>query len=170
MTAGALQTFAQGDRNHPSFGVDIATPVYSVVGDMKGMLAGVYAKQEWGLGKIIGATASVGYQYFNGTAKTIDDKEVQDYAVVPLLIGLKCYALKRTYLSFETGLHIAAHKNSNTRMAFVPSIVTMIPLGTRQIDIGIRYNATKLGSTYPEAPLFRRGGYALLGLRVGLTL
>lgn len=170
MTAGVLPAFAQGHRNHPSFGIDIGVPVYSVVGDMKGLLAGVYAKQEWQLNRIIGATASAGYQYFNGTAKTFDGKEVNDYAVVPLLIGLKCYALKRTYLGFETGLHIAAHTNSSTRMALVPSIGTMVPLGTKQIDIGIRYNATKLGTTYPEAPLFRRGGYALLGLRVGLSL
>lgn len=169
LAAGTLTVGAQG-RSNLSVGIDAAIPTYAMVGEMKGLLTGIYIKKEWGWGKHFAGTLNAGYQYFKGTATTFDDKEVEDYAVVPLLVGLKGYVIKNTYLSFETGVNISAHKNSATHMAFVPSIGTLIPVGTRQIDLSIRYNATKSGMTYPEAPPFRRGGFALLGIRIGLVL
>ncbi|WP_315820040.1 hypothetical protein [Paraflavitalea speifideaquila] len=42
---GALATCAQNKQNTLSVGVDLATPVYTMVGDMKGVLTGLFIKK-----------------------------------------------------------------------------------------------------------------------------
>lgn len=169
LVLGAMNLFAQAKSDHDKLiaGIDLGVPAYTAVGDMKGVLTGIYVKKDWPAGKHFAATISAGYHYFSGTVRSFDNKEVKNFSVLPLLAGVKYYAWKRYFLAFETGLNIGLDKNTSTKPALVPSLGALLPVGQKQFEVAVRYNATKAGSTFPEASLLNRGGYSFLELRLG---
>lgn len=163
---GGATACAQDKNNWLSAGIDVGLPVYVGVGDMKGTMAGVFVKKEWGLSKNLAGTASAGYSYFTGAIRSFNKEEINDFAVVPLLAGIKYYAWDKYYASFEAGVSIRAHQHAATKFTLVPAVGMLIPVADKQLDLGIRFYTIKMGSTFPEAPLLERGGYSLLGSRL----
>ncbi len=166
---GAVAACAQSKQNSLSVGVDLAVPVYTMVGDMEGALTGLFVKKEWRGRSGLAATASIGYNHFNGTIKAFDDKETKDFAVIPLLAGLKYYAWHHYYAGLEAGLSIKAHKNAATKLTLVPAIGMLVPVAGKQIDLGLRFYTVPSGASTPEASILNRGGYSFLGARIALV-
>lgn len=160
--------YTQDKNNSLSVGIDVSAPVYTVIGSMKGVLTGVFIKKEWGLSKKLAATGSIGYSYFDGSIESFDDK-VSDFAVIPILAGLKYYAWNNYYASLEVGAGIKAHQNGATKLPIVPAVGMMIPVAGKQLDLGIRFYTIKTGFGTPEAHLLNKGGYSFLGARLALV-
>lgn len=153
-----------------TIGVDLGIPVYTTVGDMKGVLTGIHMKKEWRASTHFAASLSAGYSYFNGTVRSFNNKEVQHFSVLPVLAGMKYYGWNKYFLGFETGLHIGLGADISTKLALVPSLGAMLPVGKKQLEVALRYSGTKLGTTFPEATLLNRGGYSFLAIRLGWQL
>lgn len=166
---GAITVCAQDKHNPLSAGIDVGAPVYTAVGDMKGILTGVFIKKEWRWSKRFAGTASVGYSYFNGSVGSFE-KEVHDFAVIPVLVGVRYYARNKYYAGLETGYSFRAHKNTTTRFTIAPALGILIPVRRKKIDLGVRFYTLPMGYSYPEQPLLKRGGYSFLGVRLGLVL
>ncbi|WP_276480481.1 hypothetical protein [Paraflavitalea pollutisoli] len=157
-------------RSPLTIGVDLGIPAYTAVGDMTGVLTGMHIKKEWRASTHFAASLSAGYNYFSGKVRSFDDKEVQHFSILPVLAGVKYYGWKKYFLGFETGLNIGLDANTSTRLALVPSLGAMLPVGKKQLEVALRYSGTKLGSTFPEASLLNRGGYSFLAIRLGWQL
>lgn len=167
---GAITACAQDKQHSLAAGIDVATPVYTAVGDMKGILTGVFIKKEWRWSKRFAGTASAGYSYFNGSVSSFDEKEVHDFAVVPVLAGLRYYARNKYYAGLEAGVGIRAHKNASTKFTLAPAVGVLVPIGGKSIDLGLRFYTIPSMPAIPEATVLHKGGYSLLGLRAGLVL
>lgn len=166
---GGTTACAQDKNNFLSAGIDVGAPVYVGVGDMKGAMVGVFIKKEWRWGKNLAGTASAGYSYFKGTIRSFNKEELKDFAVVPVLAGIKYYVWNRYYASFEAGVSIRAHQHAATKFTMVPAVGMLIPVAGKQLDLGVRFYTIKMGMTYPEKPVLERGGYSILGARLALV-
>ncbi len=100
---GGATACAQGKNNWLSAGIDVGVPVYIGVGGMKGTMVGVFIKKEWRWGKRLAATVSAGYSYFSGSIASFDDKKENNFAVVPLLAGVKYYGWNKYYAGNGSG-------------------------------------------------------------------
>lgn len=172
LVAGIMTAAAQKRTydNPLTIGLDLGLPVYTVIGDMKGVLTGLHIKKEWRPTNHFAALLNAGYTFFSGTVTSFDDKEVKNFSVLPLLAGIKYYGWDKYFLGLETGLNIGLDGNTATRLALIPSIGAMLPVGKKQLEVALRYNATKAGATFPEASLLNRGGYGFMALRLGWQL
>ena len=89
----------------------------------------------------------------------------KDFAVIPLLAGLRYYMKNKWYAAFETGVNMKAHSNAATKFTLVPSAGILWPVGKKAIDLGIQFSTVPMGYGFPEQKLLQRGGYSFLGLR-----
>lgn len=172
LVAGFLSASAQRKTysNPLTIGIDLGIPAYTIIGDMSGVLTGIHIKKEWRPTSHFAASLSAGYQYFAGTVTSFDGKEVKNFSVLPLLAGIKYYGWDKYFLGFETGFHIGLDANTATKLALVPSIGAMLPVGKKHLEVALRYSGTKSGANFPEAPLLNRGGYGFIGIRLGWQL
>jgi hypothetical protein len=156
---------AQVKNNHFSAALHIAGPVFSATGNLKGVLLGASLQKQWKWGAHIAATTSVGYHYFSGTIHHTGGQQEKDFAVIPLLAGLRYYMKNKWYAAFETGVNMKAHSNAATKFTLVPSAGILWPVGKKAIDLGIQFSTVPMGYGFPEQKLLQRGGYSFLGIR-----
>lgn len=168
MSVAVIPARAQHKKSYLSAGIDMAAPVYTATGDMRGMLTGIFIKNEWRWGKRFAGTISAGYVHFEGSINHFASGKLQDFAIVPVLAGLRYYPWNNYYAALETGYSIRAHENAATRFTLAPAVGMLIPVRSKKIDLGIRFYTMPMGLSHPEQPLLKRGGYSFLGARVAL--
>lgn len=111
------------------------------------------------------------YTRFSGspgdtTAGSPKDTTIDNFAIAPLLLGLKFY-YKKFYLSAEMGLAFKASSATRTKLALAPSIGVLLPSGSHNsIDISLRFTHIVTGYGIPESNGLENGGYGFLSIRV----
>jgi hypothetical protein len=156
--------FAQKTNNF-SIGVNFLIPA-SVPDTNKTIGSGIHFGGEHFFSPRISGNVSIGYLLFKGKIITWDNKEVKNFAMLPLLIGGKFY-IENFYVGVDAGIAIAANKNTGTNLVLSPAI------GYRRKHLDVGFYLLGVPQTFasiPENIYFIKGGYSYLGLRVNYIL
>ena len=140
---------------------------------------GAVIKMENSISKKFSWTVGLGFDNFMGsytytrfsgspgdtTAGTPKDTTIDNFAIAPLLMGLKFY-YRKFYLSAEMGLAFKASSATRTKLALAPSIGVLLPSGSNNsIDISLRFTHIVAGYGIPESNGLENGGYGFLSIR-----
>ena len=137
---------------------------------------GVSIKMENKFSKKFSWTAGLSYDNFTGkytytrfsntTMGSPKDTTIDNFAIAPLLFGLKYYFVNKVYLSAETGLALKASGATRTKLALTPSLGVLVPTGSfNSIDISLRFTHIVTGFGIPESNGLENGGYGFLSIR-----
>ena len=100
------------------------------------------------------------------TSGSPKDTTIDNFAMVPLLFGLKYYYAKKFYLSAEIGLAFKASSATRTKLALSPSLGVLLPTGKyNNIDLSLRFTHIVTGYGTPESNGLENGGYGFLSIR-----
>ena len=141
---------------------------------------GLGIKMENKFSKKFSWTAGISYDNFNGkytytrfsnrpgdtSMNSPKDTTIDNFAIAPLLFGLKYYFAKKIYLSTEIGLALKASGATRTKLALAPSVGVLLPTGSRNsIDISLRFTHIVTGFGIPESNGLENGGYGFVSIR-----
>ena len=116
-------------------------------------------------------TGKYTYTHFSGspgdtTAGSPKDTTIENFAIAPLLFGLKYYYTKKFYLSAEIGLALKASSATRTKLALSPSLGVLLPTGKyNNIDLSVRFTHIVTGYGTPESNGLENGGYGFVSIR-----
>ena len=141
---------------------------------------GGVVKMENIVGKKFALTADLSFRNFTGkytytrfssspgdtTAGSPKDTTIDNFALAPLLFGLKYYYAKKFYVSAEIGLAFKASSATRTKLALSPSLGVLLPTGSyNHIDVSVRFTHIVTGYGIPESNGLENGGYGFIAIR-----
>lgn len=146
-----------------SLGVNFLVPATSTVNKSFG--AGVNLAGELYFSDKFSATARAGYLFFKGKITTWDNNEVENFAMLPVLVGGRFY-IRHFFTSLETGVAIQANENTGTNLVVSPSI----GYKRQRFDIAVYlFGVPQTFASFPENSYFIKGGYSYFGLRANYS-
>lgn len=94
------------------------------------------------------------------------DTTINNFAIAPLLVGLKYYFTNTFYLSAEMGLALKGSSATRTKLALAPSLGVLLPTGSyNSIDLSLSFTHIVTGFGTPESNGLENGGYGFVSLR-----
>ena len=99
------------------------------------------------------------------------DTTINNFAIAPLLVGLKYYFTSTFYLSAEMGLALKGSSATRTKLALAPSLGVLLPTGSyNSIDLSLSFTHIVTGFGTPESNGLENGGYGFVSLRAAYGL
>lgn len=158
-----VSLFAQQNRNQVWGGVEYNSHLKHSFNKTNG--PGVSLKGIRAISQHFNGTVSLGYNYFKGDVKYWDGSWDNDFALVPLLLGVR-YGLRKVFIGFEGGMVIKASSNASTIFAIAPSF----GYRNKKFSSELRLLQVPGMPSFSENSFLKKGGYGFLGLRLSYQL
>ncbi len=114
----------------------------------------------------ISATIDLGWLHFSGTVTDLDSTVQTRFSVLPILLGARYYWKGLYYLGMQAGALISTNNQTTTRLALVPGLGMIAPVGESLLELSLQFTGVPMGSGTPEKTVLQRGGYSFAALRI----